>query len=271
MNIAVASGKGGTGKTLLSSLLSLQMSEKNNVLLVDADVECPNDAIVLRASLKETRKVLMNLPVIDEEKCIKCGKCVRSCRYAALLQKPGEAPFLIENNCVGCNACALACPAGAISHTKKEIGSILRGKSGSLDILSGKVVPGYEESSRIVNELLKDVKKEKAELKIIDCAPGSHCSVIAAIRAADSVVLVAEPTLFGYHDYLVVKRLSEILKKKTYTVINKYEENEIASKIEAGGNVACRIPYSRGIAEKYALGEISSLAEYVKPLEEMFQ
>lgn len=247
------------------------MAEKKDTMLIDTDVECPNDAIVLRTKLEKTREVHMDLPQVVEEKCIKCGSCVRACRYGALLQKKGEIPFLVEENCVGCNACSYACPADAITHKKKKIGEIQRGKRGKLDIMSGDLVPGYEESSRVVNELLEDVEKEKKEVKIIDCSPGAHCNVIAAMRASDFVILVAEPTLFGYHDFKFVYSLAETLEKKRYIVINKYQKNSLAEKIEAHGEVVCRIPYSRDMAERYAAGDMEPLVENIKPLEELLK
>jgi MinD superfamily P-loop ATPase len=114
MKIAVTGGKGGTGKSTIATALAIELSQKGRVLLVDADVDCPNDHLILNIEREKVRDIFQPIPKINKKKCKKCGKCSEVCRENAIFQIKGEYPLVISDQCIGCSACMIACPFGAI-------------------------------------------------------------------------------------------------------------------------------------------------------------
>jgi MinD superfamily P-loop ATPase len=265
MIIGITGGKGGTGKSTVSVALSYALVKKGKkVLLVDADVECPNDHLLMDIKInkmKHVDDVLIPKPVIDKKKCIKCGTCVRTCREAALYQVPNQVPQLLSEQCTGCGACFLACPVNAISEKDEKIGEILKGNNYKIDLLTGIMVPGYEEASPVVNKLINEMEKIKDnyEYLILDTAPGTHCNVISSLRHVNKAFAVTEPTPLGAHDLDLILSLSEELNVPMDIVVNRsgIGKKNLIDKIRDKHKIkiVSHIPYDRKIVDQYCKGK----------------
>ncbi len=257
MRIAVTGGKGGTGKSTVATALAVELGKRHEVVLADADVECPDDHLILSIERKGFADVKLPLPAFDFEKCIKCGKCASTCRYNAIVQVKGKYPIFDPGLCNGCGACMLVCPAGAISRGQRKVGEIFRGEGHGISLFSGEMEVGYEEASPVVNALKEKIPK--SEFEIIDTAAGTHCNVISALRGCDYAVAVTEPTPFGAHDLELILRLAAVLGVPAGVVVNRSdlgetgEVNKIAEK--HGAEVIAEIPYSKEMLESYSRGE----------------
>ena len=151
MIITVAGGKGGTGKSMVASSLAYEYAEENKTFLIDADVECPNDHLLLNIELTKEKTIYQPIPKWDHELCIKCGKCAQACKANAIAFTPDKYPAFVEDMCIGCKACFLACPTNAISETKKEIGTISLGNNYNVNLISGELKLGQLASGEIVS------------------------------------------------------------------------------------------------------------------------
>jgi len=260
MKIAVTGGKGGTGKSTVATALAVELAKKNKVLLLDADVDCPNDDIILSINTKKVKDVETMIPEFDKDKCIKCGRCSQVCRENAIVFVKGRYPFLVPDQCTGCKACKIACPVNAISEKKQTIGEILSGKRGNITLVTGKMKPGIEESSLVVNAAKKYVKQKEKNYDyiIIDTAAGTHCPVIAALLGVDLGIAVTEPTPLGNHDVSLILELMKKLNVKSKVLLNR---SDIASKKEIEETaksfrteIIAEIPYSKEIQEAYSKG-----------------
>jgi len=226
MKIAVSGGKGGTGKSMVATSLAYEFAQKEKTLLVDADVECPNDHLLLSIDRKKETTIFQPIPKWDKNKCTKCGLCADVCKQEAIVFVKDKFPAFIKDLCIGCQACKVACPVGAISMTKKEIGTVHSGKKYDVNLLSGELKIGELASGEIVAEVRKFAKdfnkKLKAETMIIDSAAGIGCPVIASIVDTDFVVLVTEPSPSALND---LKRILHVVNHfgiPNGLVINKY-------------------------------------------------
>jgi len=264
MIIGVTGGKGGVGKSTVAVGIAYNLTKKGyKVLLVDADVECPNDHLLMSIDINQMNKVTdvsIPKPVINEDKCIKCGACVRACRESALFQVPSKVPTLLSGQCIGCGACSLACPVNAITEKDEKIGEILKSKNYGVELLTGIMVPGYEEASPIVNSLIDETKKikENFDYIIIDTAPGTHCNVISSLRNAEYAFAVTEPTPLGAHDLDLILSLGKELNVPMSIVINRYGvgNDKIIDDVKEKHNVkiTSQIPYDKKIFEAYSKG-----------------
>ncbi|RLE37998.1 P-loop ATPase [Candidatus Woesearchaeota archaeon] len=261
MIIAITGGKGGTGKSTIAVALATELAKDKNVLLVDADVDCPNDYLLLSVKKKKIKDVTSMLPKFDFDKCIKCGSCANVCREHAILFVKEKYPILVPEQCIGCKACMTVCPTGAILEEKQVIGYIYGSEKDNIKLVTGELKEGFEESSPIVNAVKTHIynEKEKYDYVIIDTAAGTHCSVISALRDVDYAIAVTEPTPLGEHDLALILRLAKTLGIKTDVVINratiannKNSEN-VAKKF--GVEIIARVPYSEEILRQYSKGE----------------
>lgn len=234
--IAIASGKGGVGKSMLSSVLSVFFSEKKKITAVDCDADAPNLAVWLN-EIKNWEKTIpvktSFRPEIDKEKCNGCGICVEKCKFKALSLKDGKAevdPLL----CEGCGACEVLCPRGAIKMNPVQNGEIkIKETKWGFPLVSSHLFPGETGSGKVVSEARKEAEKFDSEIMIIDSAPGTGCPVTASLKDVDFTFLITEPTLSGFTD---LKRALEIVNyfgSDWGLVINKWDINkEITEEIK---------------------------------------
>ena len=259
MKIAILSGKGGTGKTMLSVNLSVA-SHKG--IYVDCDVEEPNGHLFFDLIDQKTMPVEVDLPVVINDKCTGCRKCIEFCKFNALAWVGGKVK-VFENICHSCGGCSIDCPEMAIVEKKKIIGNILTGEYKDLYVSSGVMNIGEESGVPIIKALLKNVDEEnKCLLRdniIIDCPPGSSCLVSESIKDADYVILVAEPTIFGTQNLEMVHELVKMSDKPYGCVLNKCEDYDNPSEIycqENGIKILGKIDNDLELARLISSGRI---------------
>lgn len=252
MNIAVASGKGGTGKTTVTVNLALSLE---NVQVLDCDVEEPNVYIFLHPQINEIRNVYMPIPKVDKKLCDYCGKCSEFCEFHAIAVIAKEI-LIFPELCHGCGGCFLVCPKGAICEEKRKIGVIKKGTTAkNIEIIYGELNVGEPMSKPVIKEVRRE--KDPGKITIIDAPPGSACPVIASVYGSDYCILVTEPTPFGLHD---LKLMIDVLRENSIpfgVVVNRsgigdkklYEYCE-KEKIP----ILLEIPFKRRIAELYSRG-----------------
>jgi len=259
--IAITGGKGGTGKSTIATSLAIELAKDSKVLLVDADVDCPNDHLILDIKRKKVRSVFQPIPKINKKKCTKCGRCAEVCRENAIVQVKGEFPIVIPDQCIGCSACIIACPFGAIEKDKKKIGTIYQGNfKKNLDYFSAETEIGIEEEAPIVNALKEEIAsiEEEYEYILFDTSPGTHCNVISALQGCEEAYSVTEPTPLGEHDGELSLKLLDKLKIPFKIVLNKsgIGDRKIIENLEKKykTKIIADIPYSKSITENYSKG-----------------
>jgi len=267
--ISVTGGKGGTGKSTFATLYALKLvSNGKKVILVDADVECPNDHLLLGAKLKKEENILEPYPVLDEKKCIQCGRCGSVCKENAVFFVKGKYPTFLKDLCTSCGACWTACPEKAIETKNKKTGEILSASvQKNLWLVSGLSQINVTETGPIVRKTVHFARqlaeKKQADFLVIDSAAGLHCPVIAAIIGSDKVYAVTEATPLGEHDISLALQLIKKLGLPAEIVINKSDigKKSFIYKIASQMNVkiAKEIPYNRKLIEAYSKGKISSM------------
>jgi len=217
MKIAVLSGKGGTGKTFVS--VNLAVTAKKS-MYIDCDVEEPNGHVFLRPQNISEEMISVKKPVFDYEKCIGCRKCVDFCRYGALVFVKNK-PKLFPDICHSCGGCELICPVKAVSEKDERIGMIQRGEYKKVSVKTGILDPGVPSGVPLIHACVRE--EDQDQIMVIDCPPGSACTVIESIEDADFCVIATEPTIFGLHNFKMVQELVMILGKPYGVVINKLE------------------------------------------------
>lgn len=253
MNIAVLSGKGGTGKTFVSCNLASAIGKS---AYIDCDVEEPNGHLFFKPEKVRSRDVCVKLPQIIADKCNQCRKCTDFCHFNALAFIK-EKPMLFRGVCHSCGGCKIVCPNHAIVEKDYPIGVIHTGQHQYVTVKSGMMNMGEESGVPIIRELLKNLPCKD---NVIDCPPGSACTVMESIKDADYCVIVAEPSVFGVHNFQMVYELVKILKKPFGVVINKADAQEnpmqkLCEKLKLP--VLEQIPFDRDIAAQNAAGNIA--------------
>ncbi|MFC2056251.1 ATP-binding protein [Chloroflexota bacterium] len=200
MIISVASGKGGTGKTLVATSLALSLEDICNVQLLDCDVEEPNDHIFMQPTITRSEAVSIPVPKVDEAKCTHCGKCAEVCVYNAIAVL-GEYVLTFPELCHGCGACSYLCPEKAISEVPHEIGVIETGQADGIAFGHGKLNIGQAMAPPVIRKVKSFVDKDS--VVIIDASPGTSCPVVEVIKDSDFCLLVTEPTPFGLNDLIL--------------------------------------------------------------------
>lgn len=221
MNIAIASGKGGTGKTTISTVLAYYASQYNKVALLDCDVEEPDANLFLKIPVERTYPVNVLIPQVEMNACTGCGKCQKICQYNAIVLIKGK-PLVLPELCHSCGGCYLACPEHAIKEVPRSIGIVETGHINNIYYACGILNVGEHTATPLIDE----VKKEhyNATLRIIDSPPGSSCSVIHAMENTSLVILVAEPTPFGLHDVTLAYKVAQSLSIPCAIVLNNVIE-----------------------------------------------
>ncbi len=266
MIIGVTGGKGGTGKSFFAINLAVALAKKGaKVILLDCDPDSPSDHILLSAERKNKKEVNCLIPVFIEEKCVKCGKCVKTCQYNALFQLPDKVPQLMEPICNGCTACILACPHNAITKGSKTVGWTYESEKHGLKMFSGELKPSEPLSEKIVNEIKKRGETEKADFVIVDTAAGAHCNVVAALDGCEKAYVITEPTPFGISDLEVITEVLGKLKIPHETVVNRSDITD--KKIE---DAKFEIPYDRKIIDSYVKGIPLVIYDEEHPVSRMF-
>ena len=252
MNIGVLSGKGGTGKTTVSTNLAKILK----AVYIDSDVEEPNGFIFLKPEITDTKEVKLAYPVIDDEKCTNCGRCVEACQFNALVKTKKDI-ILFQKLCHGCEACGVACPTGAISFEDRKIGFIEIGMSDDIKCMRGILDIGEPLAVPVIKGLLKRI--DSSSVNVIDCSPGTSCNVVNTLQYVDVAILVTEPSEFGLHDLKLAVGLVRKFNIPFGIVINKEsnDKNIIRDYCkEESIQIFGSIPYEREIAEIYSNGNM---------------
>lgn len=262
MIIAVASGKGGTGKTTVS--VNLARSLGSGVQVIDCDVEEPNAHLFLRGREMGNELVTIPVPEVDSSLCNACGECGRFCRYHAIVSF-GSSPLVFPDLCHGCGGCTLVCPRGAISEKGKRIGVVETSECGGITLVQGRLDIGVAMAPPLIRAVKSKIQSNGHV--ILDAPPGTSCPVIATLRGVDIVVLVTEPTPFGLHDLQLAVDMVRELSIPFGVVVNRMgigDDRVHRFCRDEGIAVLLELPDDRRIAEAYSRGELAvdALPEY---------
>lgn len=262
INLAVASGKGGTGKTTVA--VNLARSANMEVQLLDCDVEEPNAHLFLKSEPLDSSEVSIPVPKVDEALCDGCGECADVCQFNAIAVPAGR-PMLFPELCHGCGGCTLVCPARAITEIPRRIGVIKISQSKNVELVQGRLDVGVPTAPPLIREVVARARRDR--LVIIDAPPGTSCPVIAAVRKADYVVLAADPTPFGLHDLKLTVDMMQEINQPFGVLINRVgagDDRVHKFCADEGIDVLLEVPDDRRIAEAYSRGQlvVDVLPEY---------
>lgn len=267
MIIAIASGKGGTGKTTVAVNLALSLSaDSTDLLFLDCDVEEPNAHLFLNPTIERREEVGILIPEVDYDQCTFCGRCAEVCAYHALAVVKQNV-LVFPELCHGCGSCALNCPEEAIHEVLNVTGVIEEGQSGDIRFAHGILNIGEAMAVPVIRELKKRIG-ENSRIVILDASPGTACPVVETMRGADLVLMVTEPTPFGLHDLkLAVEVARDELRLPVGVVINRDEVGDWGVEDYCAAEnipILMRIPLDRRIAEAYSEGVplVEALPEY---------
>ncbi|MGB9887293.1 MAG: P-loop NTPase [Moorellales bacterium] len=256
MRIAVASGKGGTGKTLVATSLALSLASAGTpVQFADCDVDAPNAHLFLNPRLYGQQEVTVAVPCVDENRCTFCRRCAEVCAFKAMAVL-GQTVLIFPELCHGCGACAHFCPDAAITEEKRAIGVIEEGQAGPLAFVQGRLNLGEPLAPPVIRQV-------KARLRpgvtaVLDAPPGTACSVVETVKGTDFCLLVTEPTPFGLHDLELAVEVARTLGVPAGVILNRAGIGEDAAVDEfcreQGLPLLLKIPFDRSIAQAYAQG-----------------
>lgn len=283
MRIAVASGKGGTGKTTVATSLALSLAADrvqahpvlDPPLFLDCDVEAPNAHLFLKPAFTRRQEVGILIPRVDEALCTHCGRCAEVCQYHAIAVL-GKKVMVFAQLCHGCGSCTLTCPEGAISETLDVMGVLESGPAmGGLLFARGVMNVGEPMATPIIRQLKKWATPPSDSIVILDASPGTSCPVVESVRGADFLLLVTEPTPFGLHDLKLAAQVGRELNLPMGVVINRdgIGDGGVDEFCAAEGlPILMRIPFDRAIAEGVARGRplVDIHTEYTERFRQMF-
>lgn len=254
MIISVASGKGGTGKTLVATSLALSLKDRDKVQLLDCDVEEPNAHVFLKPVITSRESVHIQVPRVNEDACTYCGKCAQVCVYHAIAVF-GEHVMTFPQLCHGCGACSYLCPEKVITEEGRECGVVECGHSDGIEFAHGKLNVGEAMAPPIIRKVKEQAHNDG--VVIIDAPPGTSCPVVESIRGSDFCILVTEPTPFGLNDLVLAVETVRELEIPFGVVLNRvgadYKEVEKYC-LEENIPIMLTIPLDAGIARFYSEG-----------------
>lgn len=258
MRIVIASGKGGTGKTLISTNLTRLLSEQGHrTTYADADVEEPNGHLFLHPQINSKCRSSVWVPSLNGTECNGCGKCQEICAFNAILSVKGTV-LVFNELCHSCGACLLACPDQVLVETRREIGTIYRGTTGNAAFISGRLDVGEARATPLINEVVCR-SEHKGEIVITDAPPGTSCGAVAASRTAELLLLVTEPTPFGMHDLRLALGMGKVLGLRMAAVINRCDLGDGQVKEFLQGEsipILAEIPFDPDVAKAYSEGRL---------------
>jgi MinD superfamily P-loop ATPase len=282
MRIAVASGKGGTGKTTVATSLALCLAADHTQtqpapdppLFLDCDVEAPNAHLFLKPTFERCQEVGLLIPHVGEAKCSHCGKCAEVCQYHAIAVL-GKKVLVFPQLCHGCGSCTLICPEGAISEVPDVMGVLESGTADSgIHFARGVMNVGEPMATPIIRQLKKWATPKPDQTVIMDAPPGTSCPVVESVRGADFLLLVTEPTPFGLHDLKLAAQVGRELSIPMGVVVNRdgIGDSGVDEFCETEGlPILMRIPFERAIAEGVAQGKplVDIHPEYMAQFQQM--
>lgn len=261
MIISIASGKGGSGKTFVATNLAYALSQVNqSVVYVDGDVEEPNGHLFLNPKIETHKVSTVRVPFCPSENCIGCGNCQSICAFNAIVSI-GKQIMVFNELCHGCGACLLACDGNYLSEKHRTIGEIKIGHSGDIHFYNGTLNVGEARSTPLIKDTISTAlsQTQSAEYTIIDAPPGTSCSAVAATESADLVILVAEPTRLGFHDFKLAAQMTRELGKPLAAIINRSDLGSSETNnylTEQQIPLIATIPYSQTAARCGTTGEL---------------
>ena len=258
MKVAVASGKGGTGKTTVATnLATVAAASGRAVAYLDCDVEEPNGHLFLKPAIERQQPIDKLLPSVAPDRCTFCGRCSQVCRYGAIACVNKQVLIFAEL-CHSCGGCVLACPADAMREVPKPIGELRLGTAGPIQFVEGRLNVGEAMSPPAIRAV--KAASTRADLTILDCPPGTSCPVIESIRGSDLVLLVTEPTPFGLHDLKLAVEMVRTLKLPLAVVLNRCDIGDdrvrqycMSQRIA----ILAEIADDRAVAEAYSRGQLA--------------
>jgi MinD superfamily P-loop ATPase len=270
MIISIASGKGGTGKTMVAT--NLAVSIEACVQFLDCDVEEPNAHLFIQPVIERVKTITTPVPEVDMEKCTLCGKCNEICQFKAIVVI-GETVLPFHELCHSCGGCMEVCPDGAISEVGRELGVIEIGHRDGLEFIHGRLRVGEAMSPPLIRKVREYTRPDM--LTIIDAPPGTSCPVIASMKGADFVLLVTEPTPFGLHDLKLAAGAVNILGIPCGLIINRSDigDDHVREYAKSEGvPILMEIPFDRKIAEHYSRGKmlVEAMPEWKERFKDLF-
>lgn len=273
MNLVIASGKGGTGKTTVAVNLALALREEYRIQLLDCDVEEPNAHLFLKPDFQTSETIGIPVPEVDRERCSFCGRCAEICAFNALAVIKDNV-LVFAGLCHGCGGCAYFCPEQAIAEVDRAIGVIEAGAAHGMSFAHGRLNPGEAMSPPLISAVRE--RTDPGAITVIDAPPGTSCPVVTAVKGCDFCLLVTEPTPFGMNDLELACKMVNKLGVPAGVVINRYDLGDV--RVEEycrreGLPVLLKIPFDRQLAALYARGEPAALSrpEWRKLFHKLFE
>lgn len=260
MKIAIASGKGGTGKTTISTNLAAYLSEYGEVVICDLDVEEPNSGLFISGDEVHRENKYKMIPQWNEDTCSFCGNCQKVCNFHAVIQL-GPNIMVFPELCHSCYACSELCPTSSLPMVQKKMGELIQYNKGNINFIESRLDIGEEQAVPLIAQTLKFVENNFPDntIRLFDSPPGTSCPVIEATKDADFIILVTEPTPFGLHDLKLAVETMKELKKSFGVIINRYgigNDDVISYCEDENISLMAKIPNSRQIAELYSTGKL---------------
>jgi MinD superfamily P-loop ATPase len=259
MRLAVASGKGGTGKTLVATNLAWSLARRRaGVAYVDADVEAPNGHLFFQPTFASIDRHTVRIPTLAGAGCSGCGQCAEECQFGAIVAA-SDAVTVYPDLCHSCGVCVRACPEESLREEERETGTLRRGHAGRMGFVDGSLDVGEVRAVPLIQAAVETSRR--VDLAVVDAPPGTSCAAVAAVEDADLVLLVCEPTPFGLHDLELSLQMCEALGLDTEAIINRSDlgDGRVRAFLESEDvPVVAEVPFDREIATACATGVLAS-------------